>query len=402
MLQECINFEIKIADKICNFISLYRSPSQSKDKFESFADNLELNIDSIVHRNPCLILVLGDSNAQTKGWYALGKTTYEDTRIDGITSQFVLEQLIHEPTHIIGGRTSSMDLIFASQPNLVVESGVQSSLHQNCHHQIVFATFNLKVVLPPSYEREVWHFKKANNDHIRKAINGFQWEKSFQNMNVNDMVYLFNRNIKNILRNFIPHETVTCDDRDPPWINSSIRRLIQDKNEAYKHFKRNNNNNQYFESFQSLQNLLSVSTEASKERYYSHLSMKLMEPSTSPKTYWSVLKSFHSNKKIPCIPPIFHENRFVTNFKEKSECFNSFFAKQCSITDNDSEIPSFLHPEADKSLSNITFTENDIEKFIESLDPNKVHGQDIISIRMLKICGKSTIKPLLIIYKKCL
>ena len=56
-------------------------------------------------------------------------------------------------------------------------------------------------------------------------------------MNVNDMVHLFNRTIKNILRNFIPHETITCDDRDPLWINSLIRRLIQDKNEAYKRFK---------------------------------------------------------------------------------------------------------------------------------------------------------------------
>ena len=91
LLQECINFEIKIADKTCNFISLYRSPSQSKDEFESFADNLELNLDSIVHRNPYLIVVLGDFNAQTKGWYPLGKTTYEGTRIDGITSQFGLE-----------------------------------------------------------------------------------------------------------------------------------------------------------------------------------------------------------------------------------------------------------------------------------------------------------------------
>ena len=59
----------------------------------------------------------------------------------------------------------------------MVESGAQSSLHQNCHHQIVFARFNLKVVIPPSYEREVWHFKKANDDPIRRAINGFQWEK---------------------------------------------------------------------------------------------------------------------------------------------------------------------------------------------------------------------------------
>ena len=32
-LQECINFEMKIGDKVCNFISLYRSPSQSLDDF---------------------------------------------------------------------------------------------------------------------------------------------------------------------------------------------------------------------------------------------------------------------------------------------------------------------------------------------------------------------------------
>ena len=253
-----------------------------------------------------MIVVLGDFNAQTKGWYPLGKTNYEGTRIEGITFQFGLEQLIHEPTHIIGERSSCIDLIFASQPNLVVESGVQSSLHQNFHHQIVFARFNLKVVFPPPYEREVWHFKKANVGHIRKAINGFQWEKLFQNMNVNDMVHLFKRTIKNILRNFIPHEIITCDDRDGPWINSSIRCLIQDKNEAYKRFKRSSNNNsQYFENFQSLQNLLGVSIEASKERYYSCLSKKLMEPFTSPKTYWLVLESFHNNKKIPYIPLYF-------------------------------------------------------------------------------------------------
>ena len=52
---------------------------------------------------------------------------------------------------------------------------------------------------------------------------------------------------------------------DPLWINSSVRRLMQDKNEAHKRFKRSNNNNQYFENFQSLQNLLGVSTEAYKE-----------------------------------------------------------------------------------------------------------------------------------------
>ena len=82
--------------------------------------------------------------------------------------------------------------------------------------------------------------------------------------------------------------------------------------------------------------------------------------------------------------------------------FNSFFAKQYSIIDNASEANSFLYPKTDKSLSNITFTEKNIEKVIPNLDSNKAHGHDMISISMLKICGKSIIKPLLVIYKKCL
>ena len=55
-------------------------------------------------------------------------------------------------------------------------------VRENFHHQTLFARFNLKVVFPPSYEREIWHFNKANVDHIGKAINDFQWEKSFQNI----------------------------------------------------------------------------------------------------------------------------------------------------------------------------------------------------------------------------
>ena len=51
IVQECINFEIKIENKLCNFIVLYRSPSQSQDTFESFIDNLELNIDAIAAKN---------------------------------------------------------------------------------------------------------------------------------------------------------------------------------------------------------------------------------------------------------------------------------------------------------------------------------------------------------------
>ena len=61
-LNECISFEIRIGGKLCSFLCLYRSPSQTQDIFETSADNFELTLDTIVRKNPFLIVALGDFN----------------------------------------------------------------------------------------------------------------------------------------------------------------------------------------------------------------------------------------------------------------------------------------------------------------------------------------------------
>ena len=61
--------------------------------------------------------------------------------------------------------------------------------------------------------------KKPNTGHIKRAINGFPLESSFANLDINGKAYLFNKTIKNILSNFIPHETITLDDRDPSTLD---------------------------------------------------------------------------------------------------------------------------------------------------------------------------------------
>ena len=126
--QECINFEIKIRDKLCNFISLYRSPNQSQDDFQSFINKLGYNLDSVMVNNPFLTVILGDFNAKSSLWYNNDATTYEGSKIDGVTSQFGLQQIIKEHIHFIGDSSSCIDLILTTQPNLVMEAGVHSSL----------------------------------------------------------------------------------------------------------------------------------------------------------------------------------------------------------------------------------------------------------------------------------
>ena len=63
--------------------------------------------------------------------------------------------------------------------------------------------------------KESWHYKLANSDCIQRSIVNFYWEKAFHNVDVNKKVMLFNNTVLNIIRNFIPHETVTFDDREP-------------------------------------------------------------------------------------------------------------------------------------------------------------------------------------------
>ena len=54
-----------------------------------------------------------------------------------------------------------------------MESGTHSSLHSNCHHKIVLAKFNLSIFYPPTYERTVWYYERANTELIRRAIDQF-------------------------------------------------------------------------------------------------------------------------------------------------------------------------------------------------------------------------------------
>ena len=64
-LQESISFEMKIGDKLCNFISLYRSPSQTQDEFEKFCENLERSLDHLLQNNLFVVVVIGDFNVKS-------------------------------------------------------------------------------------------------------------------------------------------------------------------------------------------------------------------------------------------------------------------------------------------------------------------------------------------------
>ena len=77
-------------------LSLCRSPSQSQDDFETFTENLELNLENLVQRNPFLVVAIRNFNAKSSNWFCQDKTSFEGDAIENLTSQFGMHRLIKE------------------------------------------------------------------------------------------------------------------------------------------------------------------------------------------------------------------------------------------------------------------------------------------------------------------
>ena len=90
-------------------MSLYRSPSENRDKFEKFLENLELSIDHVADKNPYMMVVLGDFNGKLNSWYANDNKDIQGSKTDILTASFGFNQLINELTHILNNSSSCID-----------------------------------------------------------------------------------------------------------------------------------------------------------------------------------------------------------------------------------------------------------------------------------------------------
>ena len=95
---------------------------------------------------------------------------------------------------------------------------------------------------------------------------------------------------------------------------------------------------------------------------------------------------------------LFVDGKLVSDFCEKANIFNNFFASICTPIDNTICLPSFSYRTGSR-IKSFHVTENDILAIITTLDPNKAHGCDNIYIKMIKIYSQSLTLPLKIIFE---
>ena len=124
---------------------------------------------------------------------------------------------------------SCIDLIFCTNQSVISNYGVDVSIFDKCHHNIIYGKLNIRVPLPPTYVREVLDYEKANIKHIKKAISNFDWNKAFDNLSVDQKVDFLNQTLLNIFRNYIPNKKIKCDYQQPLWMTDIIKKILKRK-----------------------------------------------------------------------------------------------------------------------------------------------------------------------------
>ena len=93
------------------------------------------------------------------------------------------------------------------------------------------------------------------------------------------------------------------------------------------------------------------------------------------------------------------DDKFVTDIQTKTNIFNKFFADQSQPLNNASDLQTDQIFLTQSRLVSLDFNEGERLQIIRALNINKAHSHDDISIRMIKICHKSLLKPLIVLFR---
>ena len=230
----------------------------------------------------------------------------------------------------------------------------------------------------------------------------FCWRESIGAlMCPNQQVEILTETLLNIFSNYIPNKIITVKPRQAPWITKPIKNFIRKMNRAYKSFDRRGRPIDKQEAINSMISQGSKLIEDAKDMFFKNIGVKLSKPETGIKTYWSLINNLLNKAKIPIIPPLLDNDIFILDFTAKAEIFNEYFIQQCTTIDTGSTIPQDTIPCA-PPLTEFTISDEKILTIIRSLNPNKAHGWDDISIRMIQICDDALLLPLKLIFENCL
>ena len=380
---ECIWIELKFHSKTVLFGLFYRPPNTNALEHSNILDSIHLAIDSGIDN----IIITGDFNLNTNNQQSLNK-------VESICRDFSLTQTISDPTHFTESSESILDLIFTSNDDLILHSGVcDPFLQQDIrYHCPIFGLLNLKSKPRSTTSRHIWLFDKGNYNLLRSKAANFNWN-SLKSINLNHFANNINDTILSIASTCIPNRNVTIRFHEPSWITSQIKQMIRKRKRAYRRAKSRNNDTDW-SKFRKIRNEVTKLIKETKLSYQNRQIQKLKLNSKCTKQWWSCLKSFIKPSTSTGIPPLLDNDNIISDNTLKANLLNDFFISQTCLTEpSDPNFPSYPtlpYP----PLQHIKVTPTEVHDVLKCLNVGKASGPSGINNRILRELSSELSFPL--------
>ena len=222
---------------------------------------------------------------------------------------------------------------------------------------------------------------------------------------VDNMTHVFTERIQGMCSECIPSRIVKISGNQKPGMTEAIKRLFKKANRLHKRASRTRSQID-IDKHRAARRKAKSAWKKSQFNFYYEINMKLLDPNTSPKCYWKLIKQEMGRNKTSAIPVIIHEGRPITNDSMKCEVFNRYFVGICESVvtqlarDHLDWERSARVNFANVHLDNISTNELEIYTLTKKFNLNKSSGSDPIPIYILKTCGYEIARPLSILFNK--
>ena len=294
-----------------------------------------------------------------------------------------MEQHVEEPTHISG---NLLDLILCDAEGMIGDVRVIGRLGKSDHETI---RFRISVDAKRMTETQSYF------DHRRADIKGMKanlasekWE-DLKEMDVNDMWKRIKDKLQELMARFTPVKKPKKN-RNPPWMNSAVKKKIEEKKRAWKKWKmtgREMDGRAYREREKETKNLIRNRKNGWERKILEN--RQLM-----PKLFYTQIN--RARKTRDKVAPLHGEHGTVIDPREKAEILNKYYAEV--FTRSEIEPPEPRQRNV-KKLESIDITKGKVEEVITLLKEDSAPGPDGLPPRLFRELKDELSAPLTTLFR---
>ena len=380
---EVLSIFIKFNSNRLKVLVAYRPPGQNIIENIAFIDYLKNKL-----RNTRNCLILGDFNYPDIEWETYTTTSNYESHFLNLVNELSLHQVVDTPTR----DNNVLDLILTDRLSFIINTEVHETFATSDH---CFITCVLNIPSDKVIEEKYFpNFKMANWELIHAYLTSIDFVALLSSCNVHDMWRKIKQILEFIMNKYIPRKQVTKQ-KNAPWFRHPHKNMTNKKKTLWKKFKNNKcevNKRSYDDACKELKSTL-------RKAKCDYEKSKFQAGKPSRKYFYSYVdRNTKERKEIPTL--ISSSGEEISTDQEKAEAFIDQYNSVFTI--DNGVLPTCAQILPQNTLCILEIYEADVKKSIDEMSSSTACGPDNVHPSLIKQIKCHLIKPLSILFKKCI